>query len=170
MIQSLVAPGKRTQVNVPRTIAAINHLPVAKQREVLHYHDFPILDTKDQLALRVYLLRHGQTSAIIAREEEEIKDLIRIYKVLALSQKKLQLNQFVPPPTNISSANLHELFDPLVAHLDNQRCAREEKDRMSTVHLVTGAPPTCSSIKEKVSQVGAKVKIKWTLEEIGGSG
>ena len=102
-----------------------------------------------------------------------------------MSQKKLQLNhheyqhrtfattsyqQFVPPPTNISSANLHKLFDSLVAHLDNQRGTREEKDHMSTVHLMAGAPPTCSSIKERVSQVGAKVKIKWTLEEIGDSG
>ena len=66
--------------DIPKTIAAINHLPVAKLRELLHYHRFPILGTKDQLALRVYLLRHSQTAAITGREEEQIKDFIHTRK------------------------------------------------------------------------------------------
>ena len=60
-------------IDIPTTIAAINHLSVAKLREILCCHGFPILGTKDQLALRVYLLKHAQTAAITGREEEQIK-------------------------------------------------------------------------------------------------
>ncbi len=38
------------------------------------------------------------------------------------------------------------------------------------MHLVTGRPTTDSSLKEQISQVGAKVKIKLPVEEIGDSG
>ncbi len=171
--------------HIPKVVSAINSLSVAKLREILHYHGFPVGGNKDQLTLRVYLLRHGETAAITAREEEQIKDLVGIFKLLALAQRKLHLNshtyqkrtfstktyqQSVPPPDNISICNSHELFQPVLAHLENQRHRREEKDRSNTVHLVTGKPTTEISLKEKISQVGAKVKIKWTVEEIGDSG
>ena len=57
-------------VNVPKTVTSINHLPVARLREILHHHGFPVLGSMDQLAIRVYLLRNGQTAAINALEEE----------------------------------------------------------------------------------------------------
>ena len=171
--------------NVPKTVTAINHLPVAKLREILHHHGFPVMGNKDQLTLRIYLLRHGQTAAITAREEEQLNDFIRIFKLLVLAQRKLKLSnhtyqkrtfstkaykQMISPPDHISASNAHELFEPVIAYLDNQRKQREEKDNRGTVHLVTGVPMSHSSLKEKLSQVGAKVKIKWTLDEIGDSG
>ena len=36
--------------------------------------------------------------------------------------------------------------------------------------LVSLKPATHLSLKEKMSQVGARVKIKWTAEDIGNSG
>ena len=76
--------GKLT--DIPKAVTAINHLPVAELRRILHYHGFPIIGTKDQLALRVYLLRQAQTAAITGREEEQIKDLICVFKLLIIYQ------------------------------------------------------------------------------------
>ena len=171
--------------NVPKTVTAINHLPAAKLREILHYHGFPVMGNKDKPTLRVHLLRHGQTAAITGREEEQLKDLIQIFKLLVLAQRKVQISNHtyqkrtfateqykerISPPHHILTSNLHELFQPITAHLDNQRHRREEKDQNNTVRLVAGVPMSHSSLKEKISQVGAKVKIKWTVDEVGDSG
>ena len=172
--------------DIPKTITAINHLPVAKLREILHYHRFPILGTKDQLALRVYLLRHSQTAAITGREEEQIKDFINVFKLLIFAQKKLQLSchtyqkrtyttkvyqHRVSPPSNITISNSHNLFEPLIKHLQNLRKSREAKDRESSLHLFPGASnKTNDSQMEKLKQVGAKIRVRWTPEEIGDSG
>jgi hypothetical protein len=50
------------------------------------------MGNKDQLTTQVYLLRHGQIAATTAREEGQLKDLVRILKLLALAQRKLQLS------------------------------------------------------------------------------
>ena len=78
----------------------------------------------------------------------------------------------ISPPDHFSTSNSHELFDPIIAYLDNKRHLREENDHSNTVHLATGVPMLHNSLRrsEKLSQVGAKVKIKWTLDEIGDSG
>ena len=64
--------------------------------------------------------------------------------------------------------NLHSLFQPLILLLQEQRKQREEKDSNSTVAL--SQPQHHTSLKEKMSQIGARVKIKWTANEIGDSG
>ena len=175
-------------LNVPTTVKKINQLPVAKLREILHFHKLPLLGTKDQLSLRVYLLKHCQPAAVTAKEEEQIKDLVKIFKFLAFAQRKLQLSshayqkrtftskchqaEFVSPPQRISITNSHELFDPLVEHLDNMRQARKDSDssQSSTTSYTTNPPPTSEVSQEEMKQVGAKVKIKWTADEIGDSG
>ena len=91
---------------LPKTISAISNMSVAKLRKVLHYHGFSALGNKDQLALRVYLLRQGETAAINAREEEQIKDLIGIYKVLSFAQRKLQLRSTIYQQRTFSTRRL----------------------------------------------------------------
>ena len=58
--------------NVPRTVTVISNLTAAKLREILHFHGYPITETKDQLALRVYLLKHHQRAAATFTEEQII--------------------------------------------------------------------------------------------------
>ena len=65
--------------NIPTRVSTINQLPVAKLREILHYHGFSIMGSKDQLVIRVYLLRQGQTAAIMAKEEEQIKEFTKMF-------------------------------------------------------------------------------------------
>ena len=42
--------------NIPTTVSAISHLPIAMLRQILHYHGYSITGSKDQLTLNVYLL------------------------------------------------------------------------------------------------------------------
>ena len=114
---------------IPSTLSGINQFSVAKLREILHYHHLPVLGTKDELVFRVLLLSQGETAAVTTRQEEQLKDLVRIFKLLVLAQRKLHLKStchkysqrsfssttynhstFVPPPTNIQISNLQELL------------------------------------------------------------
>lgn len=174
---------------IPKTVAGISKLPVTTLRQILHYHDLPILGCKEQLTLRVFLLQQGETSAILAREEEKIADLIRIYKQLAVAQRRSnlrthmykkrtytaskQIHNFVPVPTNISISNLHKLFDPVLEYIQTQRQARKDKDKHTSLHRVQQQAATNSlspTLKEKIKQIGAKIKIMWEAEEISDSG
>ena len=174
-------------VSVPKSISAINNVSMAKLKEILQFHGFPITGNKDQLALRVYLLRQGETSAVLAREENQLKDLINIYKHLSFAQRKLKLCHHiyqkrtfssklkrcvVTPPPNISSENLHELFEQLVNCIDSQITKRKKEDSRSTISLVQRQAKENVHLndKERLCHIGAKVKVWWTSEEIGDSG
>ena len=137
-----------------------------------------------QLSLRVYFLRHGETAAVIAREEEQIKDMIQIYKRLVLAERELQLtshtyrtrtyttksyNHFVPPPDNISKENMHELFEAIILQMKKNRIVRQQNDSRTTLSLVE-TKFVQTTLREQLCQVGAKVKIRWTVEEIGDAG
>lgn len=76
----------------------------------------------------------------------------------------------MPTPENIDLANIQELFDPFIDYIDSLRSTRQESD--SRIRMIaSGNPPTTQSmVKENLKEVGAKVKVKWTEEEIGDSG
>ena len=61
---------------VPTTSTAINRLTIAKLRLILRHHNLPIVGSKEQLVMRVFLLKHNRTSAVSARGQ--IKDLIKL--------------------------------------------------------------------------------------------
>ena len=61
---------------LPTSTSGLNHLTIAKLRCILQYHGFAPVGSKDQLVLRVYLLRHGQVTAIVAQERDQIKKLV----------------------------------------------------------------------------------------------
>ena len=168
---------------LPSTISGINQFSVAKLREILNHHGLPVLGTKDELVLRVLLLTQGETAAIMARQEEQVKDLIRIFKLLVLAQKKLYLTHtghkysqrsfstatnstFVPPPTNIELSNLQELFESLKEHIARLRNEREEYD--SHVKRVADGSAEVN-ISEQIKEIGAKIHVKWTRKELGHS-
>jgi len=64
------------------------------------------------------------------------------------------------------------MFKPLLDHfapLNDQRTAR---DKSSTINLVKAPqlPEDNDSLKEQITQVGARVKVKWNAEKIGDLG
>ena len=46
-------------LSVPHTISGINRLTVAKLKAILRAHKLPYLGSKDELVLRVFMLRQG---------------------------------------------------------------------------------------------------------------
>ncbi len=144
---------------IPTTTSTIAKLTVGKLRAILKYHGFPVTGGKDQLVLRVGLLRNGQRAAVTAREEEQVKYLVGITYKLILALRQLGLTRhtyykrkfssqrptetsFVPPPTEVREAShLTNLFESLLSYLDTQRSQRKEQDERRTVQL--RAAPTC---------------------------
>ena len=77
--------------DIPTSIAAINRLTIPVLRAILKHHKIPNIGIKENLVMRVFLLRHNRTVGITSREEKQIKDLINlVYKVI-LEQRKLHV-------------------------------------------------------------------------------
>lgn len=170
-------------VGVPMTSSGIGNLSVGSLRRILHFHRLPVLGSKEELVLRVFLLRQGKTAAVTAREEEKLKDLIGIIKLLIWAQRKIEItthtyqrrthstktyHHFIPPPANTIISNLHNLFDPLDDYLQHERLQRDEADRTSVVSK--GIENGSITSKEHIKEIGSKVKVKWSMDEIGDSG
>ncbi len=54
-----------------------------------------MLGSKDELVLRVLLLRQGNTAAMSIKEEQELKNLIKVSKDLIFAQRNLKLYSHV---------------------------------------------------------------------------
>ncbi len=71
-------------------------------------------------------------------------------------------------------SDLNGIFVPLVDYIDAQRTRREDQDSHSTVQLIKWnakfGNTSEEQLKEQIGQVGCKVKIKWSKDEIGDSG
>ncbi len=180
--------GKLTQI--PNTMKGISRFTVGKLRAVLRFHGCPASGCKEQLVLRVYLLRNGQRAAITAREEEEIKDFVSIHKNLILSERRLNLTHhtyhtraystltsgsdstLLTPLQVREPSHLSEVYQPLLSYLSQIREQRKEEEEKTAVHLVS--PPVSSdndeALFEQISQVGCKIKVKWAAGELGDSG
>ena len=165
---------------IPVSVSAINKLTTSKLREILNYHKLPILGSKDRLVMRVFLLRNGENAAIIAREQKQLIDLIRVCKLLIIAQKKANLqhqtykrrkyladksSHFISPPSNITVSNLSQLFEPLLKVLQS-----ESKNGKSAEILDAKETDAVEDEEELMSQVGAIVKVKWGKDELGDSG
>ncbi len=139
-------------VTVPTTISQLSRLQVSKLRAILQFHGIPITGTKEQLVLRVLLLQQGQTSAIVARQEQQLLDFISVHEKLIIAQRKLALSShtyfrrafssrsdmygsFEPPPENIRDpSDLPTLFfTPLIGHIEAQH--RGKRDQQTLIQL-----------------------------------
>ena len=127
---------------VPSTTSVISKLTVQELRSILKHHGYSRVGTKDQLVLRVFLLRNGKKAAVTAREEEQLKDLVNITVSVIFEQWTLsltshvyrkrsyttgqQIPHFVAMPSHINSENdLQHLFNPLLEHLMEIRIRNE---------------------------------------------
>ena len=170
---------------VPTTTSALGRLTVNKLRSILLHHEVPPFGTKEQLIFKVYLLRHNRSAAVTTREENQIKDLIRMAKKVILEQRKLDLSthvyrkrkyalrpnhhQFVPIPSTLNTeSDLQSMFEPLLLKLEDLKQLREAHDEASPFH-----PPNAintEGLMERIAQTGAKVKIKWVNNELDNTG
>lgn len=124
------------------------------------HHGYSPIGRKDQLVMKVFLLCSSQTSAITAREEEQLKDLIELtYKVI-LEQRHLNISfhvyrkrmftlqtkspHFIKAPAHIQSENdLQHLFDPLLNSPKRQVALEMVINDLSGIDH-----PKCTKLKE----------------------
>ena len=170
---------------VPNTTSAINKLTIHELKAILKHHGYSPIGNKDQLVLRVFMLRHNKRAAITAREEEQLKDLIQLTYKLIFEQRALSLSShvyrrrayalqtikphFVSMPSHIhSEQDLKHLFQPLLDHIEQERLKRDSEDKVGlrVLHQSSGTV----SQEEQFKQVGTKVKIQWSDTEVAGTG
>ena len=172
-------------------MAAVNHLTIPKLRSILKYHHISQFGTKDQLVIRVHLLRHNHSDAATARKEGQLTDLIHLIYEVIRKQKELKIinhvyrthtysskqsrdGNSVPIPDHIGTVDdLSGLFNPLLSFIKDQRAERKRNDEQSVYHHYNPSKTIVSNddaTKERIAQVGSKVKVKWTAEEVKGSG
>ena len=66
---------------IPLTLSKINTIPYLWS--ILKFHNLPTTGTKDQLVMRVYLLRCSKTTTVTAREEQQWRDRVSlVYKTI----------------------------------------------------------------------------------------
>ena len=176
--------------NVPTTTSKIAKLSVGQLRSILHFHGLPCFGTKDELIIRVCLLKNNQISALFAREEQQLKDLIKIIYDLIHCQRLLDIRSHVvtkrtypsrenkncvPLPQHINTAaDLCHLFDPLIQFIGIIHDQRSKTVKQS-VSIPCDIPSTTDKVDSKdtknlVCLVGSKIKVKWSVDEVGDSG
>ena len=175
--------------SIPTTTTAISRLTVAYLKSILAYHHLPVLGSKEQLVLRVYLLRHNEIAAVAAREERQLKDLIDLANKIIFEHRRLSFSShvyrrrkyslqasyssFVPIPDHIKVVeDLPHLFHPLLSLMD--RTHKENKERGQSVHVLLPRKEeltecTEEELLERITQTGAKVKVKWLADELKDS-
>ena len=173
---------------VPTTSVAINRRTIPNLRSILKHHNLPIVGTKEQLVMRVFLLKHNKTSAVTAREEGQIKDLIKLVYEVIYQQRQLQLtshtyrkrtytlrsshHEYVTVPCTIrSESDLNKLlFEPILNLFDTRQKHREELDRSSVFRPLVRHESVNGDLTERLVQIGSKVKVRWSSDELQGSG
>ncbi len=178
--------------SIPSSTVAISKLPVAMLRSVLYHHGFHTHGSKDELVIRVFLVKHQRTSAMFAREKQ-LRSFIKVVLELIHCQRMLHAvttchlyrkrqhsackitTSCINKPTHIElESDLKALFDPLLTFIDGIASHRRESDSKEPqqVRLTELANPVddTDQVKEQIKQVGARIKVKWTNEELGDSG
>ena len=109
---------------------------IAKLKTVLRAHRLPYLSCRDELILRVFMLKNGCANEAALREKNQLKDLVKLAKKLIAKLQLMHLTEhvymlqsenttlnvnktFIPMPLHISGEDdLSHLFDPLVEYIN----------------------------------------------------
>ena len=186
--------GKLTQV--PCTTSSISKFTIGQLRAILKHHGLPTIGLKDELVIRVFLLRQGCTHAITAKETKQLRYMVEVHNKVILYQRHLNITNhsyhrrkfssqsvehgsFESVPTDIRQpSDLIELFSPLISYMEKEEKDKQDKDSESTIMYATNLKASSSEtqadqvneLHEAISQVGARIKVKWCKEELGDSG
>ncbi len=157
---------------IPTTTSAICRLAVRKLLAILHHHGYPTRGGKDQLTIRVYLLRHNHQHAMFAKEERELQQLVNILQELVLTEREANLlhikkrrtfsTDSVPTATQqlhipgIELCELHNVLNPLLAHvaITNQVRNNNKSPTISGQPTIRTYGNNREELKEMIMQVG----------------
>ena len=173
--------------SLPKSISMLKKLPAATLQYILKYHNLSAAGKKDNLVLRVFLLRNGRSHLASYMQVREIKDLIKwvqslilyqvnceiidqpdIYRTRKFPGKNLAKKSQIPIPYGVSKENLENLFETLLIYLNHKTHHSSNMNKVeNTMENKTGSKEVNY---EDYFEVGSNVKIRWTSEEIGDSG
>lgn len=71
---------------LPKSISMLKKLPSATLQYILKYHNLSVAGKKDNLVLRVFLLRHERSHLASYMQVREVQDLIKLTQTLILYQ------------------------------------------------------------------------------------
>ena len=185
------APNELNLATLPRTTIAIGQLPICDLKHLLRQHAVCSIGSKDQLALRVFLLKHNKKEAIFAKEIASVIDTITAARELVLKEKRLhelRCTDTIPErfysretkrDSNITVANetlsnCISMFDDLEDYLKTRTIDENQVNRTIFSFSDTAEPSAVStdsySNYDDYFSVGQKIKVKWTNEDTGSSG
>lgn len=128
---------------LPDSVTEICKLPVYRLREILRYHNILDCGTKDELTLRIGMLKAGRSYLAFHKELEAIKNLVIATRSILTSQKELYI------------------CDPTVIH------KRRKFATPSRASIATQRPRDSASVSHKNQNSFLRVPDGISLENLG---
>ena len=163
-------------ISVPHTLSGIGRLTIARLKVILRTHSLPFLGCKDDLIMRVFLLRQGHPGEASSKEKRQMMDLIAMTKELIMTQQLMRLTNhiyrvrrytthtskvFVPMPSHIhGEESLVHLLNPLLEYI--QKISKNIPQLPPHMPGNTSTSSEESNLKEQITQIGAIISVKWT--------
>ena len=176
--------------SLPKTVSNIRKLPIATLKYILKSHALSYCGSKDELVLRVFLLSHNRVYLCAYNQAKFIKEKIGCARKIIAEQvkeyllnvdnlKRIRVNRSVlkdksvieVPENIVEISDLHQLFKCLDTYLD-QHLGRDDKvvcDEIETSTSEENRSKTDTK-SEELFDVGTRVKVLWTKDEIGDTG
>ncbi|CAB3988424.1 Hypothetical predicted protein [Paramuricea clavata] len=171
---------------------SLGKLSTAKLRFILNYHGLPTQGTKEELCLRLFLLRQNRYKLAFKDQEDEIKRMLRVVPGIILDQRRNALlnpadvyrkrthytfkkdKSFLVVPNHLTLENIHnQMLKPIEEYLKILYNLRKERN---TELIQTGQGSLVNFLSSSGNQsedfmvVEKRIKIKWSKDEIGNSG
>ena len=124
--------------SLPSNMSDIKKLPIATLKYILKSHSISICGNKDELMLRVFLLKHGRPYLAAFNQVKAVKNTIQIAKAIISEEVKtyfletdnvrrvrkhsvmLKNRSSLPVPEWIKCpSDLHNIFEPLERYINN---------------------------------------------------
>ncbi|VDI33128.1 Hypothetical predicted protein [Mytilus galloprovincialis] len=134
--------------DISMDLNSLTNLSIFQLKSILKYHNLNYRGTKDELVMKVFLLRHKRSYMIIESVVSKITKLGEIAVSLIIWQrrhynelkhvhrqrqysvfKSSKTKSIIAVPEHITEENLHEAFDPFFDWLDNVLKSKLEIDQ-----------------------------------------
>jgi len=182
---------------IPDSVTEIAKMSVYRLREILRVHNVLDSGNKDELVVRVGMVRGGRSYLAFHRELEAIRNIINATRTLIIAEKSLYLEdpkvihkrrKFATPsgPSIISmrprdrASTPHQkqnAFLPVMdgLSLDNlEEALTPLSDELAIYqklqHGKNHLPKNVPAMLEAMRSVGARVLVSWSKDEVGTSG
>ena len=178
--------------SLPSNMSDIKKLPIATLKYILKSHSISICGNKDELMLRVFLLKHGRPYLAAFNQVKAVKNTIQIAKAIISEEVKtyfletdnvrrvrkhsvmLKNRSSLPVPEWIKCpSDLHNIFEPLERYINNgidksnTACLSVP---LSVENCVNFNDAEDESTYDAYFEIGTRIRVRWTKDEIGDSG